>query len=227
MNKKKNTDILSIVQDRYRRESTISVSASIEDVRKTFEVLSETGMYVQYWKFDLRCNGRIIEMDWSRWGSQSIGLLTKITLEQQLDRNGTILNLNTQIPKGQLVRKIIEIFLSNIALVYILIYFKLDSLFILSTVAFLVIIDFISMYFDTSTDLLYIIAKLEHNDRGSSAHTSFAHSSRGNAPDSAKRTLRERIFRADRINSKRVRRSQIRNHPSTSRSVTPRKPRWR
>jgi hypothetical protein len=219
MNKKKNTDILSIVQDCYRRESTISVSASIEDVCKTFEALSETGMYVQYWKFDLRCNGRIIEMDWSRWGSQSIGLLTKITLEQQLDRNGTILNLTTQIPKAQLVRKIIEIFIFNIALVYILIYFKLDSLFILSAVACIVIIDLISMYFDTSTDLLYIIAKLEHNDSGSSAHTSFAHSSRGNAPD--------RIFRADRINSKRVRRSQIRNHPSTSRSVTPRKPRWR
>jgi hypothetical protein len=93
MNNKKNMDILSIVQNHYQRESTISVSASIEDVRKTFEVLSETGMYVQYWKFDLRCNGKIIEVDWSRWGRQSIRLLTKITLEQQLDSNGTNLNL--------------------------------------------------------------------------------------------------------------------------------------
>ncbi len=67
MSNKKNTDLLSIVQNHYRRELTISVSAPIEDVRKTFEALAKTGLYVQYSKFDLRCNGRIIEVDWSRW----------------------------------------------------------------------------------------------------------------------------------------------------------------
>jgi hypothetical protein len=154
MNNKKNTDILSIFKNQYWRESTISVSAPIEDVRKTFEALSETGLYVQYWKFDLRCNGRIIEVDWSRGGRQAMELLTKITLEQQFDRNGTTLNLITHIAKGQILRKIILMFLSDIVFVYVLNCFKLDFLSILYAMVGFTIIDFISIYFDVSTDLL-------------------------------------------------------------------------
>lgn len=154
MNNKKNTGILSIFQNRYRRESTISVPAPLEDVRKTFEAISKTGLYVQYLKFNLRCNGRIIEVDWSRWGRQSIELLTKITLEQRLDGNGTTLNLTTQIAKGQIVRKIISVFLCDMIFVYVLNCLKLDYLSILYTMVGFTIIDFISIYFDISTDLL-------------------------------------------------------------------------
>ncbi len=154
MNNKKNTGILSIFQNRYRRESTISVSAPIEDVRKTFEALAKTGLDVQYWKFDLRCNGRIIEVDWSRGGRPPIELLTKITLEQQLYGNGTTLNLTTQIAKGQIIRKAISIFLCDLIFVYVFNCLKLDYLSILCAMAGFTIYDFMSMYFDISTDLL-------------------------------------------------------------------------
>ncbi len=87
-------------------------------------------------------------------GRQSIRLLTKITLEQQLDGNGTNLNLTTQIAKGQIVRKIIAIFLSDIVFVYVLNSFKLDSLSIVYAMVGFTIIDFASIYFNVSTDLL-------------------------------------------------------------------------
>jgi hypothetical protein len=94
MNNKKNTDILSIVQNHYRRESTISVSAPIKDVRKTFEALSKTGIYLQFCEFKVRCYGKIVEIDGPFGYSRSVRLMTKATLEQRLDGNGTTINLS-------------------------------------------------------------------------------------------------------------------------------------
>jgi hypothetical protein len=125
MNNKKNTDIISIVQNHYRRELTISVAAPIEDVCKTFEALSKTGMYVQYskfylcyWKFDVRCYGKIVELDGPPTSRNSVKSVTKITLEQQLDRNGTTLNLSTQVPKKEIINWIIRIFIFFVGALY-------------------------------------------------------------------------------------------------------------
>ena len=148
--------IISIIQNHYRTELTILVSAPIEDVRKTFMALSRTGLYIQTqdWKSSVRCNSKIIEVDWARQiGRGSIRLLTEITLEQQLDRNGTTINLTTQIPKQQLVGTIIELFVAEIVLVFIL-NDKLDYRYILCAVIFYTTIQVIFMYFDTSPDLL-------------------------------------------------------------------------
>jgi hypothetical protein len=125
MNNNKNKDILSIVQNHYRREYTISVAASIEDVCKTFEALSKTGVYVQsstfylyYWKFDVRCDGKIVELDGPPTSRNSVKSVTKITLEQQLDRNGTTLNLSTQVPKKEITNWIIRIFIFFVGALY-------------------------------------------------------------------------------------------------------------
>jgi hypothetical protein len=125
MNNQKNMDIISIVQNRYRREYTISVAAPIEDVCKTFEALSKTGAYVQYstfylhyWKFDVRCDGKIVELDGPPTSSNSVKSVTKITLEKQLNGYGTTLNLSTQVPKKEIINWIIRIFIFFVGALY-------------------------------------------------------------------------------------------------------------
>jgi hypothetical protein len=125
MSNQKNTDIISIVQNQYRREYTISVAAPIEDVCKTFEALSKTGAYVQYstfylhyWKFDVRCYGKIVELDGPPTSNNSVKSVTKITIEQQLDRNGTTLNLSTQVPKKEIINWIVRIFIFFVGALY-------------------------------------------------------------------------------------------------------------
>jgi hypothetical protein len=127
MNNKKNMDIISIVQNHYRRESTISVSAPIEDVRKTFEALSEIEMYAPFCKFEVRCYDKIIEIDGPSGRSRSVRLMTKATLEQRLDGNGTTINLSIQIPKEVLIDLIVKIFTSFVlGLIYFYIYRRSD-----------------------------------------------------------------------------------------------------
>jgi hypothetical protein len=127
MNNKKNTDIISIVQDRYRRELTISVAAPIEDVRKTFEALSETGMYAPFCKFEVRCYDEIVEIDGPSGRSRSVRLMTKATLEQRLDGNGTTINLSIQISKKVLIDLIVRIFTSLVVcLIYAHIYMNVS-----------------------------------------------------------------------------------------------------
>ena len=126
MNNKKNTDILSIVQNHYQRESTISIFAPIEDVRKTFEALSKTGMYIQFWKFDVRCYGKTVEIDGPPSTNRSLRLVTKATLEQRLDGDGTILNLSTQISKKEVIISMIRAFIFFMGLLSFLIYFELE-----------------------------------------------------------------------------------------------------
>ena len=151
-------DIISIIQNHYRVESTISISATIEDVRKTFVALSRTGLYIQTqcWKSSVRCNSKIIEVDWARQlGEGSIRLLTEITIEQQLDRNSTTLNLTTRISREELVDTIIQVFVAEITLVCIInINTNLDYRYTSCIVIFYITIQAISMYFAMSPDLL-------------------------------------------------------------------------
>ena len=122
MNNKKNTDILSIVQNHYRRELTISVSAPIEDVCKTFEALSKTGIYLQFCEFKVRYYGKIVEIDGPFGNSRSVRLTTKATLEQRLDGNGTTINLSIQIPKKAFTDLISQILTFFVGLIYFHIY---------------------------------------------------------------------------------------------------------
>ena len=104
----------------------------------------------------MRCNSKIIEVDWARQiGRGSTRLLTEITLEQQLDQNGTNLNLTTKISREELVDTIIQVFVAEITLVCIInintnLYYR-DTSYI---VIFYTTIQAISMYFVTSPDLL-------------------------------------------------------------------------
>jgi hypothetical protein len=122
MNNQKNMDIISIVQNRYRREYTISVAAPIDDVCQTFEALSKTGMYVQSCEFRVRCYGKNVEIDGPFGNSRSVRFITKATLEQRLDRNGTTINLSIQISKKACVSLITQIFSSFVAFIYMHIY---------------------------------------------------------------------------------------------------------
>ena len=69
-------DIISIIQNHYRVESTISISAPIEDVRKTFVALSKAGMYAQCCRFEVQCYGKIVEFDGPSSFKGSVRLLT-------------------------------------------------------------------------------------------------------------------------------------------------------
>lgn len=122
MNNKKKTDILSIVQNHYRREVTIAVSAPIEDVCKTFEALSRTGIYLQFCEFKVRYYGKIVEIDGPFGHSRSVRLMTKATLEQRLDGNDTTIHLSIQIPKKAFIDLISQIFTFFVGLIYFYIY---------------------------------------------------------------------------------------------------------
>jgi hypothetical protein len=140
MNKKKNTDIISILQNRYRRELTISVSAPIEDVCKTFEALSKTGAYIQYSTFYLHY--------WK--------FVTKATLEQRLDGNGTTINLSVQVSKEACVSLITQILSSFVAFIYMHIYMSVSlwGIAILYTVFGFLLYLSIPGSFDRSIELL-------------------------------------------------------------------------
>jgi hypothetical protein len=157
MNNNKNTDILSIVQNHYRRESTISVSAPIKDVRKTFEALSKTGMYAPFCKFEVRCYDKIVEIDGPSGRSRSVRLMTKATLEQRLDGNGTTINLSIQIPKEVFIDLIVRIFTSLlVCLIYAHIYMNINlwSIFILYIVFGFALYQGMRISFDRSVELL-------------------------------------------------------------------------
>jgi hypothetical protein len=157
MNNKKNTDIISIVQNRYRRELAISVAAPIEDVRKTFEALSETGMYAPFCKFEVRCYDKIVEIDGPSGRSRSVRLMTKATLEQRLDGNGTTINLSIQIPKEVLIDLIVRISTSLVVcLIYAHIYMNVNlwSISILYIAFGFALYQGMRISFDTSVELL-------------------------------------------------------------------------
>ena len=164
MNNKKNTDILSIVQNHYRRELTISVSAPIEDVRKTFEALSKTGMYARFCKFEVRCYDKIVEIDGPSGRSRSVRLMTKATLEQRLDGNGTTINLSIQIPKEVLINLIVQIFTSLVGgLIYAHIYMNINlwNIFILYILFGFALYPGMRISFDRSVELL--VDRLQEN----------------------------------------------------------------
>ena len=156
MNNKKNTGILSIVQNHYRRELTISVSAPIEDVCKTFEALSKTGIYLQFCEFKVRYYGKIVEIDGPFGHSRSVRLMTKATLEQRLARNGTTINLSIQVSREAYVSLIKQIFSSFVAFIYMHIYMSVSlwGIAILYTVFGFLLYLSIPGSFDRSIELL-------------------------------------------------------------------------
>jgi hypothetical protein len=156
MNNKKNTDIISIVQNHYRREFTISVSAPIEDVCETFEALSKTGIYLQFCEFRVRCYGKIVEIDGPFGNSRSVRFITKATIEQRLDRNGTTINLSIQVSKKVCVSLITQIFSSFVAFIYMHIYMSvaLWAIAILYIAFGFLFYQLTRINFDTSVELL-------------------------------------------------------------------------
>jgi hypothetical protein len=157
MNNNKNTDILSIVQNHYRREFTISVSAPIEDVCKTFEALSKTGIYLHFREFKVRYYGKIVEIDGPFGDSRSLKFVTKATLEQRLDGNGTTINLSIQVSKRVCTNLITQISFFFLTIIYMLIYSgtTLWGLAILYTVSGLLLFyKFTGIHFDIAVESL-------------------------------------------------------------------------
>ena len=76
MNNQKNMDIILIVQNHYRRESTISTFALIEEVHKTFVALSKAGMYAQGCRFEVQFYGKIVAFDGPPSFKGSVRLVT-------------------------------------------------------------------------------------------------------------------------------------------------------
>ena len=55
-------NIISTIQQHYSKKSTLSISAPIEDVRKTFIAIVETGLYVDFATFKVQYNDSIVQL---------------------------------------------------------------------------------------------------------------------------------------------------------------------
>ena len=105
----------------------------------------------------MRYYGKIVEIDGPFGHSRSVRLMTKATLEQRLDRNGTTINLSIQISKKVLLNLIVQIFTSLVGcLIYAHIYMNVNlwSIFILYILFGFALYLGMRISFDRSVELL-------------------------------------------------------------------------
>ncbi len=138
-------NIISTIQQHYCKKSTLSISAPIADVRKTFAAIAETGLYVELTTFKVQYCDSIVQL-YGPFGLKVLPVVTTISIEPDLERNCTILNVTTQFTRSKIVAHIIFNFLLFLVFVYIWLQFypiKLDTLAILA----LVVVDGIFTYY--------------------------------------------------------------------------------
>ena len=127
-------NIISTIQQHYSKKSTLSISAPIADVRKTFIAIVETGLYVDFATFEVQYNDSIVQLYGPR-GIKATPLMTTIYLEPELDLNSTTFNINTQFTKNGIIANLIGCFIAFLFIVHIYLQIsqiKLDRLWILS-----------------------------------------------------------------------------------------------
>jgi hypothetical protein len=138
-------NIISIIQQHYSKKSTLSISAPIADVRKTFAAIAETGLYIELTTFKVQYRESIAQL-YGPFGLKAPPLVTTISIEPDLDRNCTIFKVTTQFTKSRIIANIIFNFILFLVFVYIGLQFypiKLDPLKILA----LLVVDGIFTYY--------------------------------------------------------------------------------
>ena len=138
-------NIISTIQQHYSKKYTLSISAPIADIRKTFAAIAETGLYVELTTFKVQYHDSIAQL-YGPFGLKAPPLVTTISIEPDLDRNCTTFNITTQFTKSRIIANIIFNFILFLVFVYIWLQFypiKLDTLAILA----LLVVDGIFTYY--------------------------------------------------------------------------------
>lgn len=137
-------NIISTIQQHYCKKSTLSISAPIADVRRTFAAIAETGLYVELTTFKVQYSDNIVEL-YGPSGIKAPRLVTTISIEPAPDINCTTLNITTKFKKS-IILELIFGFILFLVIAYIWLQFyqiKLDTLAILA----LLVADGIFIYY--------------------------------------------------------------------------------